>query len=584
MPVDTLTRPDLAPPRTRRQRRDRFRGDIEGLRAVAVVLVVAFHAGVGVVAGGLRRRRRLLRALRLPHHRPARRRARPHRHDLARRLLRPARAAAPPARRRSSSPPPPLATFVLVPPHRPQGRRRGHRRCGRLGRELALRRRVDAVHGRHRARARCCTSGRSASRSSSTSSGRCCSCCSRGLGAGAAGRGRSPSAGSRSPWWSSSAGRWRCRGCTTDAASPFAYFGLHTRAWELGIGAGWRSPRPMLPLMTRRAAGRRRGWLGAGDGGRRRRLVIDEALPSPARLPSSRCSAPPCSSPRACRLPDGLVPRACSGRVAALRRADLVRVVPVALAVPRAGAGRGGRGHGRGRGAASVHARDPGPVVLAAVALSFVLAAASHHAVEQPLRRARVLLVSRRRSLAAGGVLVATSLWPVPRWRCPRRSSGTRARSRLPGPARRCRSARPRTRPPPAATRGLRRSTRRLCASRTPRRRPGRTSLGLAPCYVGYEPTRCPPPEELPGRPGSRARSGPSPSSATPTPRRGTRPSAGPPRSAAGRSTSSASAPVPSSTSRSREGRHHGALRRLLPSGARTCSTAWRTSRGSTPS
>ena len=30
----------------------RFRGDIEGLRAVAVLLVVAFHAGVGVVGGG----------------------------------------------------------------------------------------------------------------------------------------------------------------------------------------------------------------------------------------------------------------------------------------------------------------------------------------------------------------------------------------------------------------------------------------------------------------------------------------------------------------------------------------------------
>ena len=34
------------------QLRDRFRGDIEGLRAVAVVLVVAFHAGVGLVGGG----------------------------------------------------------------------------------------------------------------------------------------------------------------------------------------------------------------------------------------------------------------------------------------------------------------------------------------------------------------------------------------------------------------------------------------------------------------------------------------------------------------------------------------------------
>ena len=52
MSVESLTRPDVAPVRTRRQRRDRFRADIEGLRAVAVVLVVAFHAGVGLVPGG----------------------------------------------------------------------------------------------------------------------------------------------------------------------------------------------------------------------------------------------------------------------------------------------------------------------------------------------------------------------------------------------------------------------------------------------------------------------------------------------------------------------------------------------------
>jgi len=52
----------------------------------------------------------------------------------------------------------------------------------------------------------------------------------------------------------------------------------------------------------------------------------------------------------------------------------------------------------------------PWHVVLAAVTLSFVLAAVSHHLVEQPLRQARFLRVSRRRSLAAGGVLVAMSL------------------------------------------------------------------------------------------------------------------------------------------------------------------------------
>ena len=42
--------------------------------------------------------------------------------------------------------------------------------------------------------------------------------------------------------------------------------------------------------------------------------------------------------------------------------------------------------------------------------LSFVLAAVSHHLVEQPLRQVGFLKVSRRRSLVAGGVLVATSL------------------------------------------------------------------------------------------------------------------------------------------------------------------------------
>ncbi len=52
MSLEALTRPDVAPARTRRRRRGRFRADIEGLRAVAVVLVVAFHAGVGVVGGG----------------------------------------------------------------------------------------------------------------------------------------------------------------------------------------------------------------------------------------------------------------------------------------------------------------------------------------------------------------------------------------------------------------------------------------------------------------------------------------------------------------------------------------------------
>ena len=52
----------------------------------------------------------------------------------------------------------------------------------------------------------------------------------------------------------------------------------------------------------------------------------------------------------------------------------------------------------------------PWPVVLGAVVVSFALAVASHYAVEQPLRQAAFLKVSRTRSLRAGGVLIATAL------------------------------------------------------------------------------------------------------------------------------------------------------------------------------
>jgi peptidoglycan/LPS O-acetylase OafA/YrhL len=50
-----MTSPALSTRTASRRARElapRFRGDIEGLRAVAVLLVVAFHAGVPFVPGG----------------------------------------------------------------------------------------------------------------------------------------------------------------------------------------------------------------------------------------------------------------------------------------------------------------------------------------------------------------------------------------------------------------------------------------------------------------------------------------------------------------------------------------------------
>ena len=66
------------------------------------------------------------------------------------------------------------------------------------------------------------------------------------------------------------------------------------------------------------------------------------------------------------------------------------------------------------------------PVVLAAVALSFALAVASHYLVEQPMRQASSLKASRRRSMQFGG--------PSSRPR-----SSARAGSQRPGPRGGCR-------------------------------------------------------------------------------------------------------------------------------------------------
>ena len=129
-----------------------------------------------LAAGGLPRRRRLLRRVGLRHHRGAAARARAHGPHLPARLLGAPRAPHPAARPRR---------------HR-RGRRRrarglGGRQGGRRARRRDLRhvlRRQLALRGGGRrllrswapSRRRCSTTGRSASRSSSTSSGRCSSC------------------------------------------------------------------------------------------------------------------------------------------------------------------------------------------------------------------------------------------------------------------------------------------------------------------------------------------------------------------------------------------------------------------------
>jgi peptidoglycan/LPS O-acetylase OafA/YrhL len=402
-----MTRPDVAPPQTRRARRQRFRGDIEGLRAVAVLLVVAFHAGVSLVSGGFvgvdvffvlsgflitgllvdevartgtislsefyaRRIRRLL--------------------PLSTLVL---AATA-------------VAVFLFIPPIDRKG----------IAADLV----GAALWG---------ANWRFASESTQYMADT-----------------------DKSPvlhFWSLSveeqfyvvwpllllllAGRsglakrawsvvFRRIGLTlgvvvvaslvvswqlSGSGSPFAYFGLHTRAWELGIGAALALARPVLPLLTRRAA-----WalsltgLGAIVASA---LLMDESTPFPGTAALVPVLGTAALIAAGARLPDEGVSRALShpvpryiGRVS---YAWYLWHWPV-LVIANARFGAASTGVAADGTSAATHASWP--VVLAAVALSFGLAVASHYLVEQPMRQASALKASRRRSMQFGGALVAASL------------------------------------------------------------------------------------------------------------------------------------------------------------------------------
>jgi peptidoglycan/LPS O-acetylase OafA/YrhL len=185
-----------------------------------------------------------------------------------------------------------------------------------------------------------------------------------------------------------------------------AYFGLHTRAWELAVGAGIALARPLLPRLPRHAAVAG-GWLGllmvVGSA-----VVLDRSTPFPgtaALWPVLGTGLLVATGVAAAGTgPARLLDRSAArfiGRVSypwylwhwpcltlANIRWGAVPEAGVAPAAPQAGPG----------------------VVLAAVALSFVLAVVSHYLVEQPLRHARWFVISRPRSLQLGAVAVAACL------------------------------------------------------------------------------------------------------------------------------------------------------------------------------
>ncbi|MGZ4684365.1 acyltransferase family protein [Oryzihumus sp.] len=191
----------------------------------------------------------------------------------------------------------------------------------------------------------------------------------------------------------------------TAAGSPFAYFGLHTRAWELGIGAALALARPVLGLLTRRAAlaGSLVG-LGMVVGSA---LLMDETTPFPGTAAVVPVLGAALLVAAGARVPDEGISKLLShpvpryiGRVS---YAWYLWHWPVLILVND----RWGQ-TAAADGTSAPHAS--GPVVLAAVVASFGLAVASHYIVEEPARHAAWFQRSRARSLQLGGGLVSVSL------------------------------------------------------------------------------------------------------------------------------------------------------------------------------
>jgi peptidoglycan/LPS O-acetylase OafA/YrhL len=384
-------RPELAPPLTRRARRELFRADIEGLRAVAVLLVVAYHAGVGVVGGGFVGvdvffvlSGFLITGLLLDEL------ARTGTLSIANFYARRVRRLLPLSATVLAVTA--VAVWVLVPP-------------------------IDrgGVAGDLAASALWVSNWRFAAESTQYLADPSTSPVLHYwslaveeqfyvvwplvllLLAGRSGLARRA--------WSVVARRvglvltvvvlaslflsW----ALTSSGSPYAYFGLHTRAWELGIGAGLALARPTLALMTRRAA-RLAGVLGIvlvlGSV-----LVIDRETPFPGLAALAPVLGTALLVAAGVRHRDGAVTRALSN--------DLLGYV-----------GRLSYGWYLWHWPVLVLAReqwgDGVAVVGAAVLGSFLLAALSHHLVEQPARQARSLRGGPRRSLVLGAALVASSV------------------------------------------------------------------------------------------------------------------------------------------------------------------------------
>jgi peptidoglycan/LPS O-acetylase OafA/YrhL len=186
-------------------------------------------------------------------------------------------------------------------------------------------------------------------------------------------------------------------------SGPFAYFGLHTRAWELAVGAALALAGPALTRLPRLVAVLA-GWTGLA-------LIVASAfvLDELTRFPGT-AAAVPVGGTALLIAAGASVSRAGAARLLSHPALRYVGRVSYAWylwhwpALVLAGAAFGTAATGEGE-----PARASGWIMFAAAAVSFGLAAASHRLIEDPVRHSRWLSARGGRSLALGGSLTAVA-------------------------------------------------------------------------------------------------------------------------------------------------------------------------------
>ncbi len=191
----------------------------------------------------------------------------------------------------------------------------------------------------------------------------------------------------------------------TSWAGPWAYFGLQTRAWELAVGAALALAAHRFSQLTLPAASLL-GWLGLG-------LVVVAALTYTRATPYPGIAATVPVLGAALVLVSGARTRGI-GPSAPLSHPVTVYVGRLSygwylwhwpLLVAAAALAPTVADDGTGDNPSA-----PWPYVATAVVVSFALAALSRRLVEDPVRRSPTLLASRRTTFAVGAALTVTSL------------------------------------------------------------------------------------------------------------------------------------------------------------------------------